>query len=553
MVEVRGFGVMRVRSIATLTVVVLAPVLLMAQAKPAVRESASGEVHQTAAPIPILDYMHQAWETLSRSMVDCKSMRDVKVTTAPLLYLPAGMPVPPAVAALKSACGVEVARLPRRITHLGEVMPQELKRPGLLYLPNRYVVPGGRFNEMYGWDSYFILLGLLADGRAEMAKGMVENFEFEIENYGAVLNANRTYFLTRSQPPLLAEMIREVHAAGDGSGPGASKEWLAHAYAAAERDYALWVTPAHQAGSTGLARYFDVGEGPVLEMADDSTYYPDAIRWMEAHKDVGGQYLVPAEKGDAASCDQKLTAVCAHAEVDGMRLTRDFYEGDRAMRESGFDTSFRFGPFSGSTHHFAPVCLNALLYKYELDMAGFAKELGKKGEATGWTRKAAARKAAVNKYLWDASTGLYEDYDFTTAKRSSYLYTSVFYPLWAGLASPAQAAGVEKAVPRLEAEHGLAMSDTISGMQWDRPFGWAPETWFAVVGLRGMGFKTDGDRLAEEFRATVEANYLRDGTVREKYNMETGTTDVILTAGYRLNSTGFGWTNGVYLRLLPGR
>ena len=529
------FGVKRTCGVLALAAWISAPAYLVAQAVPEAQAPGAGHIQGHPATLPILDYMHQTWDTLSRSMVDCKSLRDVKVTTAPLLYLPAGMPEPPAVTALKSACGVEAVRLPRRITHLGEVMPQELKRPGLLYLPNRYVVPGGRFNEMYGWDSYFIILGLMADGRAEMAKGMVENFEFEIQNYGAVLNANRTYFLTRSQPPLLAEMIREVHGSGKGDGPGASRQWLAQAYAAAQKDYSLWVTPEHQAGKTGLARYFDVGEGPVLEMADDSTYYPDAIRWMLAHKEVDGEYLVPADRGDAASCDQTLTRVCAHAEVDGMRLSRDFYEGDRAMRESGFDTSFRFGAFSGSTHHFAPVCLNSLLYKYELDMAAFAKELGKKGEAAEWTRRAAARKAAINRYLWDASTGLYMDYDFTTGKRSSYLYATVFYPLWAGLATPVQAQGVQKAVPRLECEHGLAMSDNISGTQWDRPFGWAPEVWFAVEGLRSMGFKTDGDRLADEFRTTVEANYLRNGTVREKYNVEMGSTTVDVTVGYKLN------------------
>ncbi len=526
------------------------PMLAGAQTAPGSQGVPSAPRQTGPVQMPIGQYMHEAWDTLSRSMVDCKSLRDVKVTTRPILYLPVGLAEPAAVKSLRSACGVDVERLPRRITRLGELMPQDLKRPGLLYLPNKYVVPGGRFNEMYGWDSYFIVLGLISDGRAPAARGMVENFEFEVENYGAVLNANRTYYLTRSQPPLLGEMIREVYAA---KGAGVSKEWLLRAYESAQKDYALWELPIHQAGATGLARYFDVGEGPVLEMADDSTYYPDAIRWMLAHKDVGGQYLVPASMGDGASCDQKLTAVCAHAEVDGMRLSRDFYKGDRSMRESGFDTSFRFGAFSGSTHHYAPVCLNSLLYRYALDMAGFAKELGKKSEAADWTRKAESRKAAINEYLWDAATGLYEDYDFTTEKRSSYLYTSVFYPLWAGLASPVQAAGVDKAVPRLEAEHGLAMSDTTSGTQWDRPFGWAPEVWFAVVGLRGNGFARDGDRLADEFRATVEANYMRDGNVREKYNVVTGSTDVVVATGYKLNSTGFGWTNGVYLRLLPAR
>ena len=498
---------------------------------------------------PIAAYIDDGWTTLSRSMLECKSLRDPKVTSAPILYLPAGMAVPAAVEKVHAECGVEVLHLPQRITHLGEVAPESLKRPGLLYLPNRYVVPGGRFNEMYGWDSYFIILGLIADKHVELARGMVGNFEFEIENYGALLNANRTYFLTRSQPPLLAEMIREVHADDARAKAPGAKAWLVQAYAAAVKDYALWVSPAHQAGETGLARYFDIGQGPVREMADDSSYYPDAIRWMMAHKDEGGAYLVPASAGDGASCDQKATTVCAHAEVDGMRLSRDFYLGDRAMRESGFDTTFRFGPFSGSTHHFAPVCLNSLLYRYELDMAGFARELGKKGEAAEWVRRAEARKAAMNRFLWDAELGSFLDYDFTTGQRSRYLYSTVFYPLWAGLATKQQAVGEEKLLVKLEHEHGLAMSDTESGVQWDLPFGWAPEVWFAVNGLREYGFAADGDRLAEKFRAAVEANYAKDGTIREKYDVVTGGVTTRVAAGYKANGVGFGWTNGVYLRL----
>ena len=520
--------------------------------------NAAKEIVPGAPPMEgIRQYIDGAWGTLSRSMEECASVRDVKVTTAPVLYLPAEVPEPAKVAALVAGCGVEVLRLPRAVTRLGQVRPEELARPGLLYLPNRYVVPGGRFNEMYGWDSYFIVLGLTADGRTELARGMVENFFYEIEHYGALLNANRTYFLTRSQPPLLAEMIREVHArdraaeAGNPDRVKASRAWLEMAYTAAERDYALWLTPAHRAGTTGLARYFDVGEGPVLEMADDSSYYPDAIRWMLAHRAEGGQYLVAAAKGDTASCDQRLTAVCRHAEVDGMRLTRDFYQGDRAMRESGFDTSFRFGAFSGSTHHFAPVCLNSLLYRYELDMAGFATELGKTADAARWRARAKARRAAINRYLWDEARGLFVDYDYVARRQSGYLYSTVFYPLWAGVATAGQASRIKEVLPRLEMAHGLAMSSERTGMQWDRPYGWAPEFWFAVEGLRGFGFSADGDRLAGKFRGVVEANYARDGTIREKYDVEDGSAEVRLAAGYRANGVGFGWTNGVYLRLLP--
>ena len=120
--------------------------------------------------------------------------------------------------------------------------------PGLLYLENAYVVPGGRFNEMYGWDSYFIIRGLLRDGRVNLARGMVDNFFFEIENYGAVLNANRTYYLTRSQPPFLSSMVMAVHLAQKAAGQD-DRAWLETAYAYVKRDHAMWTQPPHLAGN----------------------------------------------------------------------------------------------------------------------------------------------------------------------------------------------------------------------------------------------------------------------------------------------------------------
>ncbi len=135
------------------------PVLL----PPAPAQAAPPAPAADAPPPPIRDYIRSTWDTLSRSMTECKSVRDPKVTTAPILYLPAGMPVPPAVQKLHADCGVEIQPLPKTIHQLGDLRPErDLKRPGLLYLPNKYVVPGGRFNEMYGWDSYFIVLGLLS-------------------------------------------------------------------------------------------------------------------------------------------------------------------------------------------------------------------------------------------------------------------------------------------------------------------------------------------------------------------------------------------------------
>jgi alpha,alpha-trehalase len=288
----------------------------------------------------------------------------------------------------KSAA-LSVQRLPVKIEHLGQNV--DLPSQGLLYLPHPYVVPGGRFNEMYGWDSYFIILGLLESGHADLARDMVENFYFEIEHYGGLLNANRTYYLTRSQPPFLSSEIRDVWQADIAAGKKQEAQaWLERGYAFAVRDHALWTSEAHRAGSTGLARYFDYGNGPVAEMADDDTYYQNVISWLLAHPGVDTDYLVngPANPGAAdrpkiaeISCDPEVSAVCARAHIGTHWLSKDFYKGDRAMRESGFDPSFRFGVFDGSTHHYAPVCLNSLLYKYERDLAWMARQLGKPDEA----------------------------------------------------------------------------------------------------------------------------------------------------------------------------
>jgi alpha,alpha-trehalase len=518
---------------------------------------------QTGPSPDILTYIDSGWSTLSRSMTDCKSVVDSKIDPtakptanfAPTIYLPAGMAVPPAVAAMHNQCGVQVAHLPRTITHLGDVKVAEIPKEGLLYLPNPYVVPGGRFNEMYGWDSYFILLGLVSDKHTDVARGMVENFFFEIDNYGALLNANRTYYLTRSQPPLLSSMIREVFEA---PGQQPDNKWLEHAYTYAQRDYALWTSPTHRAGTTGLARYKDVGPGPVPEMADDSTYYPDVIRWLLSHPEVKTKYLIkapehptPAEATTLAttSCDTRALKVCANAFADGHRLTAAFFSGDRAMRESGFDTSFRFGPFSGSTDQFAPVCLNALLYKYEEDMQHFAEILGHTADATTWATRAAARKAAINRLLWNPKAGMFYDYNFVTSTPSTYNYVSAFYPLWAGLATPQQATAIQHHLSLFEHGGGLAMSDRASGTQWDLPYGWAPTNWIAVKGLDDYGFHADAQRISRNFSRSVEENFRHDGTIREKYNVVDGSADIRVAAGYKANVVGFGWTNGVYVRM----
>src|SRR3984885_3784254 len=346
---------------------------------------------QTAQPVraaekdgqglaPILAYISSAWDVLTRSMTECKSVVDPKLKDAPVLYLPAGFEEPDAVKKLAANCNVQVEHLPVEIHHLGEIDTSKIQPHGLLYLEKKYVVPGGRFNEMYGWDSYFIIRGLLRAGRVELARGMVDNFFFEIEHYGAMLNANRTYYLTRSQPPFLSSMFVDVYDAMEKSGH-ADSAWLAKAYADLEKDYEMWNRDPHLAGDTGLSRYYDFGEGPPAEaVQDESGSYRKVATYFFFHPAQADTYIVESQPGVA----QKSTAgsgytlqVCgvsstmARGDCDErreFRLSSDYYRGDRSMRGPGFDVSFRFGPFGAATHHYAPVCLNSLLYKTEKDM-----------------------------------------------------------------------------------------------------------------------------------------------------------------------------------------
>jgi alpha,alpha-trehalase len=517
-----------------------------------------------ATKAPSIDaYISNAWDTLSRSMTDCHSVVDPKVKNAALLYFPKEIPMPSEVVALQSKCNVKVERLPVVVRHFGEIKLTDIPTPGLLYLPNPYVVPGGRFNEMYGWDSYFIILGLLRDGRVKLARGMVENFFFEIEHYGGILNANRTYYFTRSQPPFFSSMVLAVYdaEAAQANTPeerAQLRAWLMRAYGFAQRDYSLWTSDVHRAGDTGLARYYDLGAGPVPEMADDSTYYPDTIRWLLAHPQLDPGYLVPLPdqpssadlpRVAALSCDVRVSVVCAHAHVDGHWLTADFYKGDRAMRESGFDPSFRYGPFSGSTHHFAGVDLNSLLYKYETDMARVATMLDKPEDAVQWKRRAEIRRAAINHYLWNPERGLYVDYDYMEHRASTYVYITTLYPLWAGAADAEQAKAVESHLNLLDNPGGLAMSTYNSGLQWDLPFGWAPTMWISIEGLHEAGDDADALRVAREFSHTIETNYEQDRTIREKYDVVTGSSELNIKTGYKTNEIGFGWTNAAYLEM----
>jgi len=510
----------------------------------------------------IQNYISEGWDHLTRSLTDCRTYTDVKTKDEPVLYLPSAVAEPPVLDQMQKLCKVRVENLPQRITKGGDVDVSKIPADGLLYLQNPYVVPGGQFNEMYGWDSYFIILGLLRDHREKLAKGMLENFFFEIEQYGDVLNANRTYYLTRSQPPFLTSMILAVYDAEKSHGVP-DREWLEKAYGYAVRDYEQWAQAPHLAGDTGLSRYFDHGEGPVPEIiGGPHNYYRGVAQFFFVHGGPNERYLI---KVDSASPSTKILgkvfslpsceASSARAsdadchKVTRVALTSEYYKGDRSMRESGFDVSFRFGPFSADTHHYAPVCLNSLLYKTEMDLARMSELLGRPVDTKKWDERAAARHALIDKYLWDEEKGLYFDYDFTTHKRSTYKYATTFYPLWAGMATKEQAQAVMRNLRFFEQRGGIAMSGRESQTQWDYPYGWAPIQLLAVEGMRRYGFADDANRISYKFLSMVLENFERTKTIREKYDVVTRTSITHIVEGYKQNVIGFGWTNGVFLEL----
>jgi alpha,alpha-trehalase len=519
---------------------------------------------------PILKYIGTGWDTLTRSMTDCNTVVDPKLAEESILYLPAGLTTPDSVREMQDRCHIKVEHLPATITGPGQISTN-ITPPGLLYLPNKYVVPGGRFNEMYGWDTYFIVRGLVEDKRFALARGIIENFFFEIEHYGTVLNANRTYFLTRSQPPFLTSMILSVYEAEKAGGKD-DRELLEQGYQWASKDYEMWNREPHLAGDTGLSRYFDFGNGPAPESLKDET---DAYRRVAGYfllNAQGRNYITEVNEPQAAqSPEEQRKAAAAHvgarysvqvcnaqrtmakADCETPRdifLTAEYYKGDRAMRESGFDIAFRFGPYGAATHHYAPVCLNSLLYKTEKDLQQISEMLGRRDDAKRWADRASQRAELVQKLLWDAQKGMYFDYNLDSSARSTYNYITTFYPLWVGIATREQAEALRKNLPTFEHLGGLAMSDVDAGVQWDLPFGWAPTQLIAIEGFRKYGFNEDAERTSYEFLSTVAENFRRDGTIREKYDVITRSSDTPIATGYNQNVVGFGWTNGAFLVLL---
>ncbi|SPO06704.1 probable neutral trehalase [Cephalotrichum gorgonifer] len=526
------------------------------------------------------------WDMLTRR-IDASSVEKAALDTKdwtgnpqPRIYVPHGEPKQfefyKKVAADRPEINLDVQMLPEEIN---PILLRELSlKPGLLAIameevPDKntgettlqgvpFVVPGGRFNEFYGWDSYFIGLGVLANDRADLAKGMVTNLCFCIKHYGKILNATRSYYLCRSQPPFLTDLTLRVY--DKIQGEEGSKEWLRTALLAAIKEYSsIWTSEPRFDKETGLSRYRPDGIGVP----------------METEKGHFKHVLAPYAEKYGMSQDEFAEAYTWEKLKEP--VLDEYFMHDRAIRESGHDTSYRLEDRCGSL---ATVDLNCLLYKYETDIAHaiftyFDDNLVIPSEyAAGslqadevhtsslWTQRAEERKAAIHKYCWDPERGVFFDYDTVKKERTGYESATTLWALWAGVANKDQAASlVERTLPALEVAGGLVSTSKESvgdlgpgrpQRQWDYPYGWAPHQIMAWKGLQDYGFKEEAARLAYRWLYMMTKTF-RDynGVVVEKYDVTKETDPHRADAEYGnqglgfkgVAKEGFGWVNSSYV------
>jgi alpha,alpha-trehalase len=388
-----------------------------------------------------------------------------------------------------------------------------------LALTTRYVVPGGRFREMYYWDSYFTLVGLQASGRHDMVADMVQNFADLLDRYGHIPNGTRTYYLSRSQPPFFAAMV-SLQAEHDG------ERALIRRLPQLELEHQFWM-----AGASGLApgqasrRVVHLADGSLLNRYWDDRATPRDEAWLE---DV-----------ETARASQ--------------RPKEEVYRDLRASAESGWDFSSRWFADGRTlatirTTDIVPVDLNSLLYQLEMTIARGCLAARRPDCERNMRTQAEARKKAMDKLMWDADKGAWFDYDWKADRRLAQLTAATAYPLFAGAADAPQAQRAARTMREsLLMPHGLATTLIDTGQQWDHPNGWAPLQWVAIEGLRRYGERELAETISARWVKENARVYCRTGKLVEKYNVRDAGEGA---GGEYPVQDGFGWTNAVLVKLL---
>ncbi|PAX07617.1 trehalase [Sphingomonas lenta] len=389
--------------------------------------------------------------------------------------------------------------------------PAKTAEPGgsAIALPAPYVVPGGRFREIYYWDSYFTMLGLRVDGQGTLVESMLDGFTSLVERYGRIPNGTRTYYLSRSQPPFFALMLD--------LGADAEPATAARRLRALRREHGFWMEGA---------RVVRMPDGSLLNRYGDDRDVPR---------------------------DESYAEDVATAREAAPRPAAQTYRDLRAGAESGWDYSSRWlrdGRTLASvrTTDIVPIDLNSLLYAAERRIAERCRAVADAACAAQFGRRADRRRAAIDRYLWLPGERRYADWSLSARGPTTVLSAATLYPLFVGLASADQARAVAATTrERLLAPGGLRTTLVVTGQQWDRPNGWAPLQWIAVEGLARTGHEPLAREVAVRWLATVGRVYRETGRMLEKYDVEEIKPG---GGGEYPTQDGFGWTNGVTSALL---
>ncbi|HDR9148189.1 alpha,alpha-trehalase TreA [Burkholderia vietnamiensis] len=391
----------------------------------------------------------------------------------------------------------------------------------LVPMPKPYVVPGGRFREGYYWDTYFTMLGLQVSGREDLVDDMLDNFAYLIDTVGHIPNGNRTYYASRSQPPFFAYMVT---LAARAEGDTVYQKYLP----ALRKEYAYWMQGESAAPRGEAVRHVvAMPDGAVLNRYWDASDTPRDESYLE---DVTTAKAVPS------------------------RPANDVYRDLRAGAESGWDYSSRwFGDgrtlATIRTTSIVPVDLNSLMFHLETTIVKGCTVARDVGCVVDFSARAARRAAAINRYLWNRH-GYYGDYDWQLRKPRDGVTAAALYPLFAGVAWPERAKATAREVRKtLLQPGGLATTTQNTGQQWDAPNGWAPLQWIAIEGLRRYGEPALAKDIGTRFLADVKHVYATEGKLVEKYVVE-GAGEGGGGGGEYPLQDGFGWTNGVTLKLL---
>ena len=428
----------------------------------------------------------------------------------------------------KSTYQTDPSMTPRQhIDELWHVLERKNRRDrgSLVALPHAYIVPGGRFSEQFYWDSYFIMLGLAADNRWDMIEGMVKNYAYMIRKFGFIPTANRTYFLSRSQPPFFAHMVKLL--ARHKGHRRTLIEYLPYMLA----EYRFWMKgnrmvnnhPDHLA----MSRVVQMPNGVILNRYYDNKNTPRPESLKEDVETVG--------------------------EVDDIDARKLFLHL-RAGAESGWDFSSRW--FADpqdiqtiQTTDLVPIDLNSLLYQLESTIADTYQLMRQPLLAKKFRLRAERRARTIQTYCWSEENQFFVDFNFKKQAQSSSLTLAAVFPLYAKIATKKQADAVAARLEKDFLQDGGLMTTLVNnGQQWDAPNGWAPLQWIAIEGLRQYGHHGLADEIKQRWVTLNQRVFTEKGKMIEKYDVQ-GRSGIGGGGEYPLQD-GFGWTNGVLAALI---